>query len=103
MAATKKRKAVRRKSQNRVSMILVTAVVLLLLIMVGVKRIEINQKMKANQAQIAQLEKQIEEQKAKRHEIMQYEVDTHKKEFYEKMAHDKLGLVYPNEIILKEN
>ena len=98
-----RRRVVHKKSRNRHSMILVTTVVLVLLVMVGIKRYDLSQKMKANDIQIAQLEQQIEEQKAKRHEIMQYEVDTHKKEFYEKMAHDKLGLVYPNEIILKEN
>ncbi len=102
MATGKRRRRTVRRRQNRFSMILVTMVVVMILVVVGISQIGLNKKFRENEEVIASLEQQIEQEKARRHEIMDYEEYTHTKEFVEEIAHDKLGLVYENEIIIKK-
>lgn len=99
---TQRRAAYRKRYQNRFSMFLVTIVVVLILIVVTVKRVELNQERDANQTKIDQLNEQIADAEAEAESIQEYEKYTKTKAFVEKMAHDRLGLVYENEIIFKE-
>lgn len=104
MAAGRKRKKTvyRKRRQNRFSMFLVSLVVVMILVVVAVKRIEISAKMDTNQAKIEQLNAQIADEEARSEEIKEYEKYTHTKAYVEKVAHDKLGLVYEGEIIFKK-
>lgn len=104
MAAGRKRRTVyRRRRQNKFSMFLVTLVVVMILIAVAVKRVEIEAKMKDNQAKIEQLNGQIADEEARAEEIKQYEKYTQTKGYVEEVAHDKLGLVYEGEIIFRKD
>ena len=99
---TRRRTAYRKRYQHRFSMFLVTLVVVMLLIVVTVKSVELREKKAANDTRIAQLNEQIADAEAEAERIREYEKYTKTKAFVEKMAHDKLGLVYENEIIFKE-
>lgn len=104
MAAGRKRKKTvyRKRRQNRFSMFLVTLVVVMILVVVAVKRVEIGAKMDTNQAKIEQLNGQIADEEARAEKIKEFEKYTHTKGYVEEVAHDKLGLVYEDEIIFKE-
>lgn len=99
----RKKYVYRRRRQNRFSMFLVLLVVVMILVVVAINRVEIQKKMDANQAKIEQLEEQIADEVARAEEIKEYEKYTHTKAYVEEVAHDKLGLVYEDEILFKES
>lgn len=75
----------------------------MILIVVAVKKVELNAVGAENASKIEQLNTQIEEEEARTEEIQEYEKYTHTKGYVEEVAHDKLGLVYEGEIIFKGN
>lgn len=93
--------AYRKKMQNRFSMFLVMLVVVLLLIVVGIKGIELNSRLNTLQAQAADVDARIEEEKKRTEEIEAYDKYTQTKMYYEEVAKEKLGLVNEDEIIFK--
>lgn len=99
----RKKSVYRKRRQNRFSMFLVLLVVVMILVVVAINRGEIRKKMDANQAKIEQLEEQIADEQARAEEIKEYEKYTHTKAYVEEVAHDKLGLVYEDEILFKES
>ncbi len=90
-----------KKKQNRLSMIMVMAAILLLLVAVSFKSVELHQKRAAYAARIEQLNAQIENETQRSAQIEEYEKYTKTKKFVEEVAKDKLGLVYEGEIIFK--
>ncbi len=94
--------AYRKKMQNRFSMFLVMLVVVLLLIVVGVRGMQLNDRLEGLKTEAAQLDAQIEREKQRTQEIEDYEKYTQTKMFYEEVAKKILGLVYKDEIIFKE-
>ena len=94
--------AYRKKRQNRFGMFLVSIVVIMLLIVVAVKSSELQAKKEQYIQKEQELEQQIEEEKKRTEEIEEYEKYTLTKKFIEEEAKDKLGLVYEDEIIFKD-
>ena len=88
--------------QNRFSMFLVMLVVVLLLIVVGIKGIELNNRLEGLKTEAAAIDAKIEKEKERTEEIEEYEKYTHTKMYYEEIAKKILGLVYDDEIIIKE-
>ena len=93
----------RRKTNNRFSMMLITAVVLMITIVVAVKCTELGRKVREYEAREAQLEEQIAEQEARAEELVEYEKYTQTMKYIEDVAKSKLGLVYEGEIVFKED
>lgn len=91
-----------KKRQNKFGMFLVTTVVAMMLIVVAIKSIELRQKLEVYQEKEAILTEQIEEENKRSEEIAQYEKYTQTKKYIEEVAKDKLGLVYEDEIIFRE-
>lgn len=100
--ARRRRAAYRRRQQNRFSMFLVTLVVVMILVLVWVRSVELRSKIDAKAAEVMQLEAQIEaeEQRAIEIEALGKEVQT--KGYIEDIAREKLGLVYEDEILFKQ-
>ena len=100
--ARKRRVAYRKRQQNRFSMFLVTLVVVMMLVLVGVRSVELRSKIDAKAAELSQLEAQIEayEERAAEIEALGKEVQT--KGYIEDVAREKLGLVYEDEILFKQ-
>ena len=96
------RVAYRKRRQNRFSMFLVTLVVILIMAVVLVKGVGLQQKIDSYTAREEQLNAQIEAEKKRGEEIIQYGIYTQTKAYYEEVAKDKLGLVYEGEILFKE-
>ncbi|MCF2554738.1 septum formation initiator family protein [Faecalicatena contorta] len=83
------------------SMLAVSFVLVLLLVVVSANSITLRAKDKAYQAQEAELERQIEEEKERSSEIDELEKYVGTDEYIEEVAKEKLGLVNENEIIFK--
>lgn len=94
--------AYRKKRQNRLAMILVTIVVLMMLVVVAVKSVELQGKKEVYDLKVAQLQTEIDAEKARAEEIEEYGKYTQTKKYVEEIAKDKLGLVYEGEIIFKD-
>ncbi|MCH5257096.1 MAG: septum formation initiator family protein [Lachnospiraceae bacterium] len=94
--------AYRKKRQNRLAMILVTMVVLMMLVVVAVKSVELREKKEGYDIKVAQLQAEIDAEKARTEEIEEYGKYTQTKKYVEEVAKDKLGLVYEGEIIFKD-
>lgn len=98
----KRRLAFRKKRQNRLAMIMVSTAVVMLLLVVGVKSIELREKKVLYAEREAALEEMIAEEKQRAVEIEEFRKYTKTKKYAEEVAKDKLGLVYKGEIIFKE-
>ena len=96
MARIKKKK---RMNPHKRSMLAVSFV--LVLLVVSANSITLRAKDKAYQAQEAELERQIEEEKERSSEIDELEKYVGTDEYIEEVAKEKLGLVNENEIIFK--
>lgn len=85
--------------QYRLSVILVSCVIVILTGMVSVASISLHKKNQAYIEQEAELDKQLEAEKARAEEIDELEEYVGTDEYVEDVAKDKLGLAYPNEIL----
>ncbi len=88
--------------QNRLGILLSIVVVLLLLTVVSVKSVSLLKKEKEYKAKEEALELQIEQETERSEEIAEYEKYTQTRKYIEDVAREKLGLVYPGEIIFKD-
>ena len=98
---TRRRRGKRRFNRHKSSMLAVSSVILLLVIVVSANGMTLRAKDKEYQAQEAELERQIEEEKARSSEIDELQDYVGTDEYIEEVAKDKLGLVNENEIIFK--
>ena len=88
--------------QNRFSMFLVMLVVVLLLVVVGVRGMQLSNRLKTLKEEAVRVDTQIAEEKKRTEDIKDYEKYTQTKMFYEEIAKKILGLVHEGEIIFKE-
>lgn len=103
MKKTKKRNArVRRRvMQHRLSVLLVSCVIVVLAVTLSVASISLHTKNQNYKAQEAELQKQLKAQEERAAEIEELEEYVGTDEYVEDVAKDKLGLVYPNEILFE--
>lgn len=101
--ARRQRVAYRKRQQNRFSMFLATLVVVLILVLVGVKSIELRDKIDQKRTEAAQLEAQIEAEMQRTLEIEALGKEVQTKGCIEDVAREKLGLVYEDEILFKQD
>ena len=101
--ARRQRVAYRKRQQNRFSMFLATLVVVLILVLVGVKSIELRDKIDQKRTEAAQLETQIEAEMQRTLEIEALGKEVQTKGYIENVAREKLGLVYEDEILFKQD
>lgn len=105
MASIKQKKRARnqriRLRVHKRSILSISAVILLLVAVVTVNGISLHSKEKAYNAQVEELQSQLAEEEAKTKEIDELEKYVGTDEYIEEIAKEKMGLVYPNEIIFK--
>ena len=99
----RRKAAYRKRRQNKFSMFLVSVVVLMILITVSVRSMQMKEKLEQYTAKQEQLEDQIAEEKARTEEIEEYRKFTQTKKFVEEIAKEKLGLVYEDEILFRQD
>ena len=79
-----------------------TLVLLMMLVVVGIKSIELREKKAYYAKREDELALQIEQEEQRAEEIKEYETYTQTKKYIEEGARDKLGLVYEGEILFKD-
>lgn len=94
------KKGKRRVLEHRLSIILISGVVVILAIVLSVASISLYKKMANQQAQIKELKEQLREENACAEEIDELEEHVGTKEYIEDAARET-GLVYPNEILFE--
>ena len=103
MASAARARYKRSVSQNRFGTILVVLVVLLMLAVVSVRSSGLQEKRDVYRSRIENLESQIAAEEARTQEIEEYDKYTQTRKYIEEIAKNRLGLVYPGEIIFKES
>lgn len=103
MKKTRKRSAhaKRRALEHKLSILLISGVVLILGVTLSVASVSSRAKNRNLKAQEAELEEQLEAEKARSEEIDELEEYVGTDQYVEDVAKDKLGLVYPNEILFE--
>lgn len=96
--ARRKRK---RRNQNKIGMRIVAVVVLALLAVINLSSMNLKAKNHAYQEKEVALESQIADEEQRQEDIEEFKKYVQTKEYIEKVAKDKLGLVYDDEIIFK--
>ena len=91
----------RRRVQNRAGIVWASIVVLILVTVVSIKSIGLLQKARELQAREESLQEQIQYETERKDEIADFERYTETRKYIEDTAKEKLGLVYPGEIIFK--
>ena len=94
-------RAKRRVLQHRMSIFSITAVIIVLAVTLSVASISLHKKNNEYKAQEAELEAQLEQEALRAEEIEELEEYVGTDECVEDVAKEKLGLVYPNEILFE--
>lgn len=95
----RRKPAFQRKTHNRMSMILITVVVIVMAIIVGYRVREMKIELSQKQDKIDSLNEQIADEEDRKEEIEEYKDYVETDEFVEDTAREKLGLVYEDEIV----
>lgn len=98
---SKENRQQKRLSRHKRSILCISSVIVLLVAVVSVSGVTLQAKNKAYIAQEQELQKQIDEEKARAQEIEELEQYVGTDEYVEQTAKDKLGLVHEGEIIFK--
>jgi len=91
-----------KKRQNKLSMILTTLVVCMLLIVVSIGSYSMREKLVNYRERQALLNEQIEREHERAKEIENLEKYTHTMKYVEEIARKHLGFVYEGEIIFRQ-
>ena len=83
-------------------MFLVSIVVVMILVAVWVRSMELQRKLDTYTAKQEQLEEKIADEEQRRQEIEEFSKYTQTKKYAEEVAKEKLGLVYEDEILFKQ-
>jgi len=94
--------AYQKRKQNKFAMVLVAAVLLMLVVAVSVRKSQLQQKYEAYLQEEMELQEKIEEEEARSEELEEYKKYTQTQKYIEDVAKEKLGLVYEDEILFKE-
>ena len=92
----------RRSKQNKSSMVCITVLLLAMAGIMSVQMASLYEKNQAYRGREQELQSQLEAEQARQEELEEYGEYITTKEYIEKVAKTKLGLVYPNEVIFKE-
>ena len=91
----------RRRFQNKAGIVWASVVVLILVTVVCIKSVGLMQKAHDYQEKENALTLQIEAEQERSEQIAEFEKYTPTRKYIEDTARDKLGLVYPGEIIFR--
>ncbi len=87
--------------QHKISVLGISGVIVMLAVVLAVGSMSLREKNERYKAQQAELETQLEEQKARGEEIEALKEYVGTDEYVEDVAKEKLGLVNPNEILFQ--
>ena len=106
MRSRRKRKSATKKKTdrgNKLALIGITAIVLSLAVVVNLGSANLIQKNEIYKEKEASITKQIEKEKVRSEQLAERKIYVQTKQYIEKVAEDKLGLVKPTDILIKAN
>lgn len=86
---------------NRMGMFLASIVVLMLMIVISVNSLSLKEKIETYTSKTESLQALIDEEEERAESLVEFEKYSKTKAYYEEVAREKLGLIYPSEIIFK--
>lgn len=92
----------RGKSGNRAGRLCITCIVFVFAAVMSLQIVKAYQKDQEYMAQQQSLEQQLEDEQDRQEELQKYEAYTKSQQYVEDVAKSKLGLLYKNEIVFKE-
>ena len=99
MANAKRR---RRKNGNRAGRMCITCIVFVFAIVMSTQIIKVYQKDQEYIAKQADLEQQLSAEQDRQKELEAYETYTKSQQYVEDVSKSKLGLLYDNDVVFKE-
>lgn len=99
----KKRKNAGKRKRNRISMIVISGIVMILMVFLVHQRNNVQAQLDRYYAQEVALKEKIAAENARTKEIDQLKEYMKTDEYAEEVAREKLGLVKDNEIVFQEN
>lgn len=90
------------RKSNRAGKLCITGIVLTLLVVMSIQIVRVYQKNQDYIAKEKSLMEQLEAETERQADLEEYEKYTQSQDYIEDMARSKLGLVYDNEIVFKE-
>lgn len=97
----KSRRVRRDKWANRMAIMGITVVVMCLAVAINIKGADLKQSDENYRLRVKNLESQVAAEEKRTQELQEYKVYVKTKQYAEEVAKEKLGLVNPDEIILK--
>lgn len=91
----------KKRKQNRLAMLGITLVVLALLAVLGLQTVRLKQRRDEYADRLTSIEKQLSEQEERAADLEAERLYVQTRQYVEKVAKERLGLVNPDEIILK--
>ena len=91
------------QSQNKIAKLFVSLILIVFMVVMTVQIQKVYDKQQEYVAKQTQLEQQLEDEKARKVELEQYKEYIESQDYVEDIAKSKLGLLYENEIIFREN
>ena len=98
---SKRKIAFKRRRQNRLGMMLVSAVVLMMCLVMVVSMYSLSKKRNGYIEREQSLQQQIEAESQRAEDLKEYEKYTKTAAYVEEVAKDKLGLVYEDEVVFQ--
>ena len=91
----------RKRKQNRLAMFGITLVVLALLAVLGLQTVRLEQRRDGYTDRLTSIERQLSEQEERAADLEAERLYVQTRQYVEKVAKERLGLVNPDEILLK--
>lgn len=93
----------RMKNEAKLGMTISFLAISMVIVVVGVNSYSLKEKQAKYMARELELQQQIDAEKERAEELEEFATYTKTKKYVEEVAKDKLGLVYDNEIIFRDN
>lgn len=92
----------RKRQENKGSMLLVTFAALVIVCVIFVSGVGLQKKIDEYDVKIQELQAEIQKEEERKDKLEEYRKYTQTKGFVEEVAQDQIGLVYPGEMIFKQ-
>ena len=92
----------RKKKENRMGKLCVSGLLLMFLIVMSIQIVKLYKEDQTYIAKEKELNEQLEDATEEQQQLADYEQYTQSQQYIEEVAKSKLGLVYNNEIVFKE-
>ncbi len=103
MATGNRRRTRRKKYNSRTGIVLVTVVMACFLVVMGFRMKSLSATAKSYDDQVAALEEELAQEEQRAQDLEEEKAYVQTRQYVEQIARDRLGLVGPDEVVVKPN